>query len=702
MEGKVFSIPFRQRTGAGDYTCRDGEVESASNVVFSSDGASGSGTADSSGDSPDATLPPAPGSSGFSPEYPPAPIMEFALKKSVLPGWHNHPDRFPSAVMERGEESAAGWGVKAMDMLSALGEAAAKGNLFIHPFLAICALRLNDGSRILPSQPVLMVPNSEPPLVAGDSTFSRETMEMKAVAAVCRLQYRLTLPESISAWTDRIESIDIMVSAPIPLYDSKAAPLSLHNAVSASFSHSIGTSGTAMEHRLSADSFPQAWLPEPAGDTGIYRALTNISSFYVVSSIPLNKAATSETFADVAFNSGSFFLPQSFETYTPDYAHRKGIHAAWQTVFSGRTTLCDLTLTLPEAAPPASMTPFSSGVLEDGASPVAIEVTVRKNGKTLKSVSCGNGAPDMEIGDGALPRWLFYPDPDATEITIISRHAAYTFPLRRHPSLHGAFFWCGGFGETTAEEMGITQTGTRLGDNPPDMLTRDSYRLPAAVWRSAKGNSLLFPDSLLMELDVDRAIAICRAFRSSGLVATTAPTAYLFTSSGIFLLREMDDGSLRDAGLIGSYVLRDSSSFSIRGSSVEFTTDSGNILTIEGTVIKDSATTVKGNGTSSGVTVIRGDGSGKPAEIVTRPIKFGDPEAFKRIASVALRGNFPRKSLSLKIHGSRDLHGWKLLAETDRSEVSGIWSSPVRYIKVTATLPLSPSETLEAIAVRTI
>lgn len=697
MEGKVFSIPFRMRSDAGAYTCRDGEVESSSNAILSSVGTDASETG------PDLSPVSPPGERDFTQEFPTAPLMEFALKRSVLPGWHNHPDRFPATVMECSDASPAAWGRKAIDMLSAIGEAAAQKNLFIQPFLAICALRLADGSRILPSPPVLMVPNSEPPLVAGDTDLARDSMEMKAVTAICTLQYRLTVPDSLSEWQDRVEGIEVMVSAPIPLHNPAATPLSLHNASTTAFSHSFAPSGLSTEHRLTSDVFSQGWKPEAICDADFYKALTETHVFYVVSSIPLKSAVTSADFKDVDFNLGVLSNFGSFETYTPDYAHRSGIHAAWCTVFSGRTTLCDLTLTLPEALPYAAIAPYTSGAADGGASPSAVEVTVRKGGKTHKSMSCGNSSPAVEIGDGALPRWLFFPDPDATEIKVTTVRGTWSFPLRRHPAMHGAFFWCGGFHKTTSTEMGITQTGTRLGDNVPDLLVRDSYRLPAAAWRSEKGKNLLFPDRLLTNLDVDRVIAVCRAFRSSGLVATTSPTAYLFTTSGIFLLKEMEDGSLRDAGLIGTHILRDASSFSIGGSFVEFVTESGESFRIEGTVIKAvAAGTSSATGSSSSVLVIHGDGSGKPVEIETRPIKLGDPEAFKRIASVALRGDFSGKATSMEIYGSRDLHTWHLLARISRNHVSGIWASPVRFLKVAATLPLSTDETLETLAVKTL
>ena len=250
------------------------------------------------------------------------------------------------------------------------------------------------------------------------------------------------------------------------------------------------------------------------------------------------------------------------------------------------------------------------------------------------------------------------------------------------------------------EEMGVRETDTRLGAGAAPAVVRDSYRMPSALWRGKKGNGMLLPDSLLMNLDVERVVAVCRAFRASGLVATTSPTLYLFSSEGVFLLKEMDDGSLRDAGLMGAYVLRDASSFRVEGRMVVFVTDTGKTMTIDGTVIRETGGGESGSVSDGDVTVVRGDGSGKRVELTTRPLKLGDAETLKRVMSVSLRGVFAGDSISMVISGSRDLHDWQTLASGPWKSIGGIWGPSVRYVTVKVEVALKEGETLEGVVVR--
>lgn len=303
----------------------------------------------------------------------------------------------------------------------------------------------------------------------------------------------------------------------------------------------------------------------------------------------------------------------------------------------------------------------------------------------------------MEIGAGAFPRWLFYPDPDAVGMTLATTGGTYSVRLHPHPVLHGACWWCGAYANNSFDEMGVTASGTSLLPDAPQSETRDSYDLPRAVWRAAKGNSLFFPDSLLMRLDVERVVGVCRAFRSSGLVATTSPTAYAFTSEGVFLLKEMDDGTLRDAGLICSHVLANPASVNIDGRAVTFLTTCGLTIEIEGTAVKDISTgDSKKNKADTSQVIIRATDGVATGSFTTRPLKLGDPETLKRVGAVSLRGNFDPESAVIELHASGDLRHWRLIARSARV-IHGLWAPSSRFLKVRATLGLNPGDTVEAI-----
>lgn len=638
------SIPFRLPSLKSDYASPDGEIAVAGNLVPCLDPGAGEDPDDSGNDSGAVSS----GSAPFTLTLPPPPEAEFSLRKTILPGWHSHPDILPSVVMDAGERTETGWGVRAIDVLEKFEAGLSGCNLFFEPFFVICALRMNDGTRILPSPPVLMIPNSAAPPVEGSLDFSSDTMEMRVVAAVCSLQWRVRIPENLKTFPG-ISHLDIFVSDAIPLYDRKSSPLADHRFSCSNFTHSSGS-----EQPVYESSIVQGWIPEGINAASFHKALCDATSFRLVSEISFDTLNSMEDFADVVFNCGGLEMKESYDPYIPDYIHRSEVTAAGSSRVSMRTTVWNLTLVPPLPLPMSQSAPYV--------------------------------VPDSV----ATPRWVFHPDPVATSYVYESGGKVLSVPLRRHPMLHGSFWWRGM--EADAPE------GVETEAVMPDAGSR-AVNFPAAVWRSSKGSIIHFPDSLFMQLDVEKVMAVCRAFRASGLVATTAPTAYLFTTEGVFLLREMDDGTFRDAGLICTHVLKDASSYSLKGRSVVFLTENGDVVEIQGTTVKVNSGT-SGSSEDTGLSAGIAYGALTPGEesrLVTRPLKLGDAERWKRIIEVRLRGNYDFSSCRMSLYGSPDLRVWRRIATRQGGIISGLWSPLCRYFRVEATLRLQSGDTLEAL-----
>ncbi len=750
-DDKVFSILLRRRSGAGDYSCPDGELESVANaeIVDCNGGAVSSGNvsdSDSSGDADDSGgsggVAGPDGFGGFTGpggiygeervrewlkgaeifdepegaasvarigdvavatakdglhyflydhergkwvqlgEMPGAPPVEFALKKSVLGGWHIHPDMLPSQIVEQGEPTGDGWGMKAAQLLDDFGREVTEAGLFAEPFFALAAYRLADGSHILPSPPVLMTPNSGVPIVSGSADFSVATMKMSVAAAVCALQWRVKPQESLSRWAGVISHLDIFISRPVSL-SAPGGMRALHRTECKNFTHCIDAYAHAGEHRVWSDTIVQGWAPRPVDEAALASAIAGVTSFHKIGEVAAESLCGMEEFSDVKFNCGSLSSLESLEAYTPGYAVHSPVAASACGVCSGRLMLWDFTL-----SPPPAPT-FSESVAYGGES-------------------------------GFTPRWLFHPDPDARTCTLRHGGDEITLPLRRHPSLRGSCYW-GGYGERNDEAE-------------PDKPDSPAVNLPArqwgdietgswsgGVWRSARRNPFVMPDSLLMRLDVERVIAVCRAFRSSGLVAATSPTAYAFTSEEIFLLKESDDGTFKDAGLISTHRLRDAGSVTVGGRSVEFVTDSGEVMRIEGTVVKsggaESGTGVSGTGSGSGAVCLRASGEGM-IEFTTRPLKPGGRESWKRLRAVALRISRENEEVSLSgerrggdgvngvagselsVYGSRDLMGWSHVATGRGVAIRGRWPGYWRFFKIKARVSPAAGMAVEGIAMR--
>lgn len=692
MGGKIISVPLRAGSVKGDYSCADGEIESLENLMTTPGGAGDTGDA---GEGDDVTQAYAV-TKDYGHTVPEAPNVEFSLRRATVPGWHANAAMFPSADVACADKTSEGWARKALEMLESIRAEAAENGLFTEPFLALAALRLSDGTHLSPSPPVLMIPNSEAPLVAGSADLSADRMRMKAVMAVCRLRMRAAVPAIPGPLKGKVTYIDVFVSPPVPLYDRKAIPAGHHGISSGNFTHSQADGPEVCETLLSADAFAQAWKPSATTATVFSRTIQGIDGFHLISGIPIESVGGYGDFQDVDINACTLSAMESSASYRPDYAHLSGVKADTASFFSGRLSLCGLTMTVPASPPLSMMAANTEGCLEGGAVALATETVLMKGGTLLRSSRCAGER--RETGEGCFPRWLFFPDPDARKLTITTANGSFSVSLQQHPTLHGAFFWCGGLDRKTLAGMGVRTNGTRLPDDAPESSARDSYRLPSAVWRSVKENRLLLPDSLLMNLDVGKVSALCRAFRSSGLVATTSPTAYAFTSEGVFLLRETDGGMLRDAGLIGVHRLGDPSSIRMAGRVLEFVSDRGERVYIEGSVIKTEAE--RRSASASGtVTVGMADGGGEGV-LVTRPIKLGDAESYKRIRSVEPRGRLSSALLRLTLYGSDDLTRWHTIASSD-GMIDGVWHRPVRFFRLrVAVRDGTPGSTIEALVFR--
>lgn len=701
MNDKV--IFFKQRSNKGLFSCANGEIESVVNarlIPVTTTANDDLADFDSCVTPPDLINPEEELEQLNHLSSKLLPIVEFSLKPDTVAGWHNHPDNYPSMEVDAPKnKDAEGWVARAAYALDKLLTDATREHLFIEPFFALFALRLTDSSHILPSSPVLLIPNATAPTVEGSDNFDVDSMTMTIPIKACRLRSRLTIPKGLTEWSNhspasnespkvlvdastsdqsldlseqmatsekymqqiRVAAIDIFISFPIPLYHHNEPLLPVHRAL--------------------GNTLPQSWLPTVLTDDEFTSHLLSVSTFRLISTIPLeslnpispasqsessstsystlqtesssttstasqsisDEATVSLGFFDIDFNVPNLPELKTLSAYTPDFLQHQGINAATGCRISDHTTLCDLTLTLPAVPPLAAMmeckeTPDSSqstaiateiaaittvATEMEVITTVATEMEVCKNGLILHS-SCYNPTyPKVILSEFDFPKWLFLPDPDARQLTLVTSSATFVVPLRRHPLLNGSYYWSGTLGYIDLSSTGVKIFAATLptqlyNTSNSDTSIRDSYRLPNAVWRSEKGCGVYFPDRLLMHLDVGRVIAICRAFRASGLVATTAPTAYLFTTSGIYLLKEMDNGELRDAGLIANYVLDAPNSITISGRTLYFNTVSGNRMAISGTTIKPIST-VSDTPSNVIITPINPD---LPIEVVTRPLKL--------------------------------------------------------------------------------
>lgn len=670
---KTYSVILKSRSGKGDYACGDGEIAGAVNLRFVNGSLVPAFGVDIAARLPG--LDNSPFADGVM-LRPPLPEVAFSLLKSVVEGWHIHSDMLPSKIVDApamGKDSTPGesdWGGKAVATLAEFDDDCRRGNLFIQPFFALTAYRLADGSHFCPSPPILMIPNSGPFMVEGSSDFSLPTMKMNVVAAACRLQWRVKMPELTEHWREKITHLDVFVSEPIALYNPKGKGKGYHRVECDNFTHCLDASGVAGEHTVHDGVIVQGWKAEEIDEALVAQAIMQTDSFHLVSEVPVKDLSSFSEFKDVKFNRGRLPILSSLETYTPDFAHLSEVAAEGCAFFSGRLTAWNLTLTPPFPLPLELTAPYCSNV--------------------------------------TVPRWVFVPNPNAKGYAFSMEGERYVIPLRRHPNMRGSFYW-GGFGKSASVDL-------ETDDIQDNSSSSKCLNLPGGVWRSEKGNQWLFPDKLLQEMHVGEVIAVCRAFRASGLVATTSPTAYAFTTEGVFLLKEMDDGTFRDAGLICGYVLRDAGSLELLPKGVRFVTVDGEIIVIEGTkvTLSEDVEAVSEEDDSWKDFIPKewdmegedfspngGDGfpNGRWSAFVTRPIKLSGAEDWKQLRRVALRGVFDKDKVSMAVYCSADMCCWHRIALAYRSRIDGLWSPRSRYFRIAVKAALSEGHSLQALLI---
>ena len=542
MKERIYTIPFRSRSNSGDFTCPDGEIHSLSGAYLS-----GALTSEpSSGDDPNSS---SPGYiKDFIPSVPPPPEVTFALKRETLAGWHPYPEAYPAQTMNCGTPSPESWGKVAQQLLARFRTDVLSQNLFAAPVLATAAWRLKTGALVSPSHPVKLTPDTEAPVVSATESPDNEELTLRVAAALGKIHWRLSLPETLREFSGVIESLEILVSRPLALYDPDQPMIYGKRVTSSNKTICLDSAGIPTEQPVCTDTLPFAWTPAPPSPHLKDSHISQLKDFYTVASMPLAGLKPSGSFTELPFTCGTLHDAFASESYSPSFGMQSLKGAAGALPFKGRTILWQ---------------------------------------------------PVVE-------------------------------------------------------------------SNPP-------RKLSSSIWVSEKSDPPVFPDFGLQDLECGEIIAICRAFRSSGLVATVAPTLYVFTSEGIFLFKETSTGKFTDAGLIARYQLSSPDSVFMLPTGVLFTTTSGETIILSGTKAQNLSSEATESSGGKTVTIVS---QGGEIKVITRPLKLSGAGNFKRMLKIFLRGQFLPARITLKIYGSRNMRQWMLLGQREGGSV--VCMNPVR------------------------
>lgn len=272
------NITFRNKTDDSDFSCRDGELQEASNVIVKA----GSYPIDLEGAADDIYA------------DVPAPEIDFALVRSILPEWHALPDNYPEKTLTTDQPSMDYWTKAGSEVLTLFKSEAEFRNLFVAPFFASAAWKTMAGNYLAPVAPTLLIPNSNVPLVTTDGEISSLQLSLKVAAAVCSLYCKMKASEILRDWVGKIKSLEILVSEPLQNYDSFHAFLPIVRATTDNYCVSLDpATGIESRQQICTQTLPLAWKAIVKGselentDTNeIYSSL----KFHPFASIPLREA----------------------------------------------------------------------------------------------------------------------------------------------------------------------------------------------------------------------------------------------------------------------------------------------------------------------------------------------------------------------------------------------------------------------------
>lgn len=348
-------------------------------------------------------------------------------------------------------------------------------NKFMMPFLVRYAYRLYDGTHVMHSTPVLMVPNSKAPVVwwRQDSSIARRFstkdsyahrvpyVYARASANVAALQRRMVqVPSELAYWKDIITGIDIYVSAPLYNYDQSekvygwekvVSDASTVNNASASWggffsdgnitnyntSGEVNVYGQRLWYNMQTKVYPNRTYYKPTyrfmipefTEAEMADKVRDCSNFYKISTINFedlvwtDESGNVKTCTDpsimgmkeVTIEDGILNSLTSREQLEDDYKSSYTKSAGGMYVYNARLNLCDVSETAQAGANMILQSQPTNYLYKDSYMWKAI-IEYNKNGKRVFLQ-----VPDSPVNygyDANFPRYIFVPDADAKKIYI--------------------------------------------------------------------------------------------------------------------------------------------------------------------------------------------------------------------------------------------------------------------------------------------
>lgn len=648
------------------------------------------------------------------------PVIEFGMQRA---GTLSISDRFEVPARLAPSADASGQGASAthpstetetLDGLNASRAIAAayaravaqqaegKGR-FCKPFFIRYAWRYADGSHSRPSAPALMLPAVLPPCLAvlGNEAVGDKRLISFSPSSCRYFSLRCRICDAGTA-AGGVVALDFFITAPVSTHDPDASlPRGVMRWASASaFVGNWAESGDDYADRTAESvglGTARAWHfpPNPRLESELLQSV----DFYRVASLPAQ---------EVKAGAGYFDVPVSVAT---DSASVKACERLdWAP--SGLSPLdCSL-----DPVPQARLT--ANGRLYAACSQMRLpaplplagtQVTVwaKRAGQIRRVAESFDAGMAAQLAD-AFPRYIYYPCPGAFRMRLKQGSRTWTLPLKPAADGRGAYWWSG------LDAMPAAPSSTTMPTVPADNGTEGAFGVGCVVAISAQGNGQVW--QTLRQCGDGEPVGLASA--PGQIIALTDKGVWRVTANGDSRLIVADaclPGYAPCSMPGGAAYAADMGVGILSGASRTLISVPADAPALPGMALlcpaeaPQLAAAPAGHSNSrllhwdGGRLYVR-DATGRmmaysPASqsvgipsasalAVTHP--FEAPEG-KRLASVAVSGQFAASEVSLLLWGSHDGASWALASTSASPLLRPVCGTPYRWYAVAVSSPTLPA-----------
>lgn len=603
----------------------------------------------------------------------PVPKPDFSLRRVALPPHTGAPGDLPVFNVEAGDRE----GAQATEFATRFDTDAAEAGLFTTPLLALCALRLADGSHAMPSPPQMLIPDAGRVCVSRSDLSTAETAVLTLHRRSCALGMRLAIEGGLEMWSGIVTGVDVFLATLPAGYDEETVSgLQTLPSADGDFSLSGLTFGCEEPLRNVEQPRLRGYILGATAPSELAHRLATVSTFHRILSIEAADVAGYAGYADLTRHCRPASRWLRAEGYTPDFScHTRRMPAG-----------CNA------------------------------------SGPLLAAWGGSRIAPSATCLPRLVPRFIFHPDPAATRCEAVTFGVASLAP---HPALYGSY------AVAAFDPLPLSET-------PGALPLPSAVTVPDILMTSRPGVPFIFPLENMVSLRCSCIKAVAPAMRSSLSTAYSGGFLLAFTSEGVSLLGARDRGAYIPLGFLGARRLLSRRSLAVTAEGTAFAADGGIFLIGSGavreitgnlaSVATDEPAAIPGSDAvmvycfpSRSLYLLTGmhcycrcetDGKWrvadcdqprlpaltvKPSEMrfSTRAIKLGNAESVKRVTGVALRGRFDGSLCSMTLEGSDDLSRWFLLA-SGSGAIHGLAGASWHFFRLKVSASLMPGDYISA------